>query len=154
MNYRIPRAMCLAANYPVKNDPFLDVSVCVCVQMCVCVWGGWGGWHGPADVVDSYASPACLSVCPTQKHTHAHTHTNLNMAVHCDWWWSLFFFVYFVFWRLRRCSELSISLRGLRDFCYYTLGKAFFAGGDQFCIIHHNFSRQQTLYQNKRENFW
>ena len=42
MNYRIPRAMCLAANYPVKNDPFLDIRVCVyvCVRVCVCVWGG------------------------------------------------------------------------------------------------------------------
>lgn len=35
MNYRIPRAMCLAANYPVKNDPFADACLCV----CVCVWG-------------------------------------------------------------------------------------------------------------------
>lgn len=40
MNYRIPRAMCLAANYPVKNYPFLDASVCVCERMCVYGAGG------------------------------------------------------------------------------------------------------------------
>lgn len=38
MNYRIPRAICLAANYPVKNDPFMDVCVYVCV--CGCGVGG------------------------------------------------------------------------------------------------------------------
>lgn len=42
MNYRIPRAMCLDANYPMKNDPFVGVCVrgclCLCVDVCVC-WG-------------------------------------------------------------------------------------------------------------------
>lgn len=37
MNYRIPRATCLAANYPVRNDPFLDVNVCLRAGVCVVV---------------------------------------------------------------------------------------------------------------------
>lgn len=49
MNYRIPRAICLAANYPVKNYPFMDVCVYVCVRVFVAVgwveiftWTSWG----------------------------------------------------------------------------------------------------------------
>ena len=67
MNYRIPRAMCLAANYPVKNDPFLDIRVCVCMCVCVsvCVCGverlTRTGWCHTTPV-DSHASS-----------THAHT---------------------------------------------------------------------------------
>lgn len=57
MNYRIPRAMRLAANYPVKNDPFLHVSVCVCVKMCVFDTTSWN--HTSED---SYASNVCLYV--------------------------------------------------------------------------------------------
>ena len=52
MNYRIPRATCLDANYPMKNDPFMGVCAYVCVQMCVCVCV-CGGWRSDIDQLAS-----------------------------------------------------------------------------------------------------
>lgn len=71
MNYRIPRAMCLAANYPVKNDPFLDVCACVfCTQMC-------GYWIGGEFDMDRLVSHSCGQIYPHSMSLSLYTHTHL-----------------------------------------------------------------------------
>lgn len=67
MNYRIPRAMCLDANYPMKNDPFMGVRVHAGVRVKKLTWTSW--CH---TFVDSYVSFGCL----TQQHTRVDTVTD------------------------------------------------------------------------------
>lgn len=116
MNYRIPRAMCLAANYLVKNDPILVESVCVCTQMCGYEVGGVFDTERLVSHSCGQLYLLCLPLCCV----HSHTVYTIHKHVHnCTLWLMIaifFIFSFHFFCRQCWCNKWSVSFRGLQHF--------------------------------------